>query len=89
MEVVKHIDPPEANQRGKAVVLCPFHREHTPSCMIDYQRMLWVCLGCGLGGSLDYHEHEGKRVLSLLGTALIEGIPERSKAKVRDEHAPW
>ena len=60
--------------------------ERTPSCMIDYRRMLWVCLGCGRGGGLDYYEYEGKRVLSLLGTVLIEGIPERSKAKIRDEH---
>lgn len=36
----------------KAVGLCPFHGERTPSFSVDTERGLWYCFGCGEGGSV-------------------------------------
>ncbi|MFH0801284.1 MAG: DNA primase [bacterium] len=32
--------------------LCPFHQEKTPSFMVNRERGLWHCFGCGQGGNL-------------------------------------
>ncbi|MBE5223386.1 toprim domain-containing protein [Pectobacterium sp. A113-S21-F16] len=34
------------------VVLCPFHQEKTPSCVISPEKNLYHCFGCGAGGSV-------------------------------------
>ena len=40
-------------KRGKDwVVLCPFHEEDTPSCVISPDKNLWNCFGCGSGGTI-------------------------------------
>lgn len=40
-------------KRGKDVVLlCPFHDEKTPSCVISPDKNLYHCFGCGMGGSV-------------------------------------
>ena len=40
-------------KRGKDVVLlCPFHEEKTPSCVISPDKNLYHCFGCGAGGSV-------------------------------------
>ena len=31
-------------------VLCPFHKENTPSCIIDPNRATFQCFGCGAKG---------------------------------------
>lgn len=31
-------------------ILCPFHREQTPSCMVHLDRREYVCFGCGREG---------------------------------------
>lgn len=36
----------------KAIGLCPFHGERTPSFSVDMERGLWYCFGCGEGGSV-------------------------------------
>lgn len=33
-------------------LLCPFHRERTPSCKIDLERNIWHCFGCGAKGNI-------------------------------------
>ncbi|ATY92716.1 DnaG primase-like protein [Pectobacterium atrosepticum SCRI1043] len=40
-------------KRGKDwVVLCPFHQEKTPSCVISLEKNLYHCFGCDAGGSV-------------------------------------
>ncbi|MDV5225163.1 CHC2 zinc finger domain-containing protein [Providencia rettgeri] len=40
-------------KRGKdMVLLCPFHEEKTPSCVISPDKNLYHCFGCGVGGSV-------------------------------------
>ncbi|RLM18179.1 DNA primase [Brenneria alni] len=40
-------------KRGKDfVVLCPFHEEKTPSCVISPEKNLYHCFGCNAGGSV-------------------------------------
>lgn len=49
------------NGKGKIYLLCPFHHERTPSCVIytgSKERGTTVgkqfhCFGCGVGGSID------------------------------------
>jgi DNA primase len=36
----------------KAIGLCPFHNERTPSFSVDLERGLWYCFGCSEGGSV-------------------------------------
>lgn len=43
----------EPRKRGKDwVVLCPFHDEDTPSCVITPSKNLFNCFGCGAGGTI-------------------------------------
>ncbi|WP_258402303.1 DNA primase, partial [Lonsdalea populi] len=40
-------------KRGKDfVVLCPFHEEKTPSCVLSPEKNLYHCFGCDAGGSV-------------------------------------
>jgi DNA primase len=33
----------------KTVIICPFHEEKTPSCVIDCHKKRVPCFGCGKG----------------------------------------
>lgn len=39
-------------QGRKAIGLCPFHGERTPSFSVDPEKGLWYCFGCSEGGSV-------------------------------------
>ncbi|WP_299146765.1 CHC2 zinc finger domain-containing protein [uncultured Tateyamaria sp.] len=43
----------ETHKQGKDwVILCPFHEEKTPSCVITPAKNLYHCFGCGAAGSI-------------------------------------
>ena len=37
---------------SRRFILCPFHREETPSCSIDLSERLFHCFGCGTAGTV-------------------------------------
>ena len=36
----------------KNVILCPFHKEKTPSCIVDFKNETYRCLSCGKTGTI-------------------------------------
>ncbi len=42
------LKPGGINHKG----LCPFHREKSPSFMVNRERQSWKCFGCGKGGDI-------------------------------------
>lgn len=39
--------------KGKGVILCPFHKEETPSCLLDMENKRFHCLSCGQKGKFE------------------------------------
>ena len=57
--------------RGRWMGLCPLHRDHHPSFVVDPGKGLFYCYGCGRGGDVIrfaeiYHEVRFPEALSLL-----------------------
>lgn len=44
--------PLRALSRGRWMGLCPLHRDHNPSFLVDPQHGLFYCYGCGRGGDI-------------------------------------
>lgn len=40
---------------NKEIILCPFHTESTPSCVINYKNKTFHCFGCGEYGDIGVH----------------------------------
>jgi DNA primase len=43
---------PVISQGGSSKVVCPFHREKSPSLIINNDKGIWHCFGCGAGGDV-------------------------------------
>lgn len=41
------------NPANREVILCPFHRESTPSCCVNHEDNTFQCFGCGKHGDID------------------------------------
>lgn len=48
--ISEYVDLKPAGKNHKA--LCPFHNENTPSFMVNKERQMWHCFGCGRGGDV-------------------------------------
>jgi DNA primase len=63
--------PARQLSRGRWMGLCPLHRDHKPSFMVDPNKDLFYCYGCGRGGDVIrfaelYHELRFPQALALL-----------------------
>ena len=50
------IDWYTARGEGNFAILCPFHYEETPSCMIMPKKGSFHCIGCGANGVIEKGE---------------------------------
>ena len=44
--------PARRLNRGRLMGLCPLHADHKPSFLVDPQKGLFYCYGCGRGGDV-------------------------------------
>ena len=63
--------PARPFSRGRWMGLCPLHRDHKPSFLVDPNRDLFCCYGCGRGGDVIrfaelYHQVNFGQALALL-----------------------
>ncbi len=74
--------------------LCPFHDEKTPSFMVNREKQMFKCFGCGKGGNAFHFLMEKERVpfqeaVATLARKANIPLPERKgdgpKRQVRDE----
>ena len=43
---------PQVKNNGDLIMLCPFHKERTPSFRVNRKNNCFKCFGCGKGGDL-------------------------------------
>jgi DNA primase len=63
--------------------LCPFHPEKTPSFMVNEEKQIFHCFGCGLGGNvftffMNYHHLNFPETVSELAERLRMPLPKAS-----------
>ena len=63
--------------------LCPFHPEKTPSFMVNEEKQIFHCFGCGLGGNvftffMHYHHLTFPEAVSELAERLGISLPKTS-----------
>jgi DNA primase len=78
--------PARALSGGRWMGLCPLHTDHKPSFLVDPQKSLFYCYGCGCGGDVIrfaelYHQVTFPKALSLLRewcglTPLLHSVVE-------------
>ena len=44
--------PARVLSRGRRMGLCPLHTDHKPSFLVDPNKNLFYCYGCGRGGDV-------------------------------------
>ena len=54
---VKFIYLKDVIANGIYMVLCPYHKEKTPSCIINTKTMIFHCFGCGKRGEIEVQSH--------------------------------
>jgi len=70
--------------------LCPFHPEKTPSFMVNEEKQIFHCFGCGLGGNvftflMHYHHLSFPETVSELAQRLGVPLPKTSSARPTEE----
>lgn len=71
--------------------LCPLHSEKTPSFMVDKERQIGHCFGCGFHGDVIafFRKYKGlsfKEALSYLGISTGRPTPEAIKKIQQEKH---
>jgi len=52
-------------RKQRQLLKCPFHHDETPSLSVNFERQLWYCFSCGIGGTAkDLAKRLGKDVES-------------------------
>jgi DNA primase len=70
--------------------LCPFHPEKTPSFMVNEEKQIFHCFGCGLGGNvftflMNYHHWSFPETVEELAQRLGLALPETPVNRPSDE----
>ena len=70
--------------------LCPFHPEKTPSFMVNEEKQIFHCFGCGLGGNvftffMQYHHVNFPEAVSELAERLSIPLPKTSAGERTSE----
>jgi DNA primase len=55
VSVNKFMHPKKLNAK-KTLILCPFHEEKTPSCMLDSEKREYFCFSCDAKGNFNPEE---------------------------------
>lgn len=68
--------------------LCPFHREKSPSFMINEEKQIWHCFGCGKGGDIfgflmEIEGIEFREALKILAEKAGIELPKFSKNQIQ------
>ena len=64
--------------RGRLIGLCPLHRDHKPSFLVDPAKNLFYCYGCGRGGDLIRFVELYHRVRFVEAIRLLRGPCKRA-----------
>ena len=70
--------------------LCPFHPEKTPSFMVNEEKQIFRCFGCGLGGNvftflMTYHHWSFPETVAELAQRLGIALPQGGFKQIADE----
>ena len=70
--------------------LCPFHPEKTPSFMVNEEKQIFHCFGCGLGGNvftffMHYHHLNFPETVSELAERLRIPLPKTQSDRVSED----
>jgi len=86
--VGEHVQLKRAGRTWKA--LCPFHREKTPSFIVNPDRQIFKCFGCGVGGDVFRFVQDAEKLsfpeaMELLAERAGIPLPKQRWDKPEDE----
>jgi DNA primase len=82
VDLINSFVPLEKAGKTRWKACCPFHKEKTPSFIIDNQRQRYRCFGCGKGGDIfsfmmEYEGIDFSNAVHLLAAKCGVIIPEK------------